>query len=100
MVGGATWSRIASTENTASTPPAAPSRCPVIDLVELTASFLRVIAEAALDRDGLGDVAQRRRGAVRVDVVDVLGVRARALRSAFAMQRAAPSPSSGGAVMW
>jgi hypothetical protein len=38
-VGGAIWSRIASTVNTASIPPAAPSRCPVIDLVEETASL-------------------------------------------------------------
>ena len=37
MVGGATWSCTASTLNTASTPPAAPSRWPVIDFVELTA---------------------------------------------------------------
>jgi hypothetical protein len=39
-VGGATCCFTASAENTASTPPAAPSRWPVIDLVELTASFL------------------------------------------------------------
>src|SRR5438552_2385334 len=38
MVGGATPSRIASTEKIASTTPAAPRRCPVIDLVELTAA--------------------------------------------------------------
>ena len=49
-------------------------QCPVIDFVDLTASLLRVIAERALDRDALGDVAERRRGAVRVDVVDVVGV--------------------------
>ena len=35
IVGGAIWSRIASTENAASMAPAAPSRCPVADLVEL-----------------------------------------------------------------
>jgi hypothetical protein len=39
MVGGETWSRMASALKTASTPPAAPSRWPVIDLVELTATF-------------------------------------------------------------
>ena len=33
-VGGATWSRIASTQKIASTAPAAPSRCPIDDLVE------------------------------------------------------------------
>src|SRR5260221_13655083 len=38
-VGGATWSRNASTVNTASMPPAAPSKCPVIDLVDDTASL-------------------------------------------------------------
>ena len=50
-VGGAIWSRIASTVNTASMPPAAPSRWPVIDLVERHGELLRVIAERALDRD-------------------------------------------------
>ena len=55
-------------------PPAAPSRWPVIDLVELTASFFACVAEAALDRDGLGDIAQRRRGAVGVDVIDLVAV--------------------------
>lgn len=35
MVGGATWSRRASTLKIASTAPAAPNRWPVIDLVEL-----------------------------------------------------------------
>src|SRR5688572_8214040 len=39
IVGGATWSRSASAVNTASMPPAAPSRWPVMDLVELIASF-------------------------------------------------------------
>ncbi len=33
--------------------------------------LVRVIAECALDRDALGDVAQRCRRAVRIDVVDV-----------------------------
>ena len=33
-VGGATPSRIARIENTASTAPAAPSRCPIADLVD------------------------------------------------------------------
>ena len=33
-VGGATWSRIASVQKIASTAPAAPSRCPIEDLVE------------------------------------------------------------------
>src|SRR5690606_8342207 len=33
-VGGATWSRSARMEKIASTAPAAPSRCPIADLVE------------------------------------------------------------------
>ena len=38
-----------------------------------------MVAEDVLDRLRLGDVAQRRRGAVRVDVADALGLDARAL---------------------
>ena len=34
MVGGAILSRMASSENTASTAPAAPSKCPIADLVD------------------------------------------------------------------
>jgi hypothetical protein len=41
-------SRIASTLKMASTTPAAPSRCPVIDLVELTASFFACSPKARL----------------------------------------------------
>src|SRR5437879_8638002 len=36
--------------------------------------LLRMIAEAALNRYGFGEVAQRRRGSVSVDVVDVLAI--------------------------
>jgi len=39
IVGGMTWSRTASAQMAVSRPPAAPRRCPVIDLVEETASF-------------------------------------------------------------
>ena len=39
IVGGATWSLMAITLKIASTAPAAPSRWPVMDLVELTASL-------------------------------------------------------------
>ena len=39
MVGGRTPCFSASTEITASMAPAAPNRCPVMDLVELTASL-------------------------------------------------------------
>ena len=38
-VGGMIWSRNARTEKPASKPPAPPSRCPVMDFVELTASL-------------------------------------------------------------
>ena len=40
MVGGHTLSRILKMEKIASTAPAAPSKCPVIDLVELTIKSL------------------------------------------------------------
>ena len=58
----------------------------------------RVIAEAVLDGDRLGDVAERCGGSVRVDVVDFAGIDV-PLRSALTIARDAPSPSSLGAVM-
>ena len=100
MVGGAIWWWTASAVMPASRPPAAPSRCPVIDLVDETASVLRVLAEAALDGERLELVAVRRRGAVRVDVVDLSAGVMPALASAALITRNAPSPSSDGAVMW
>ena len=48
IVGGATCSCSASTVNTDSMPPAPPSRWPVIDLVELTTSFLACSPNASL----------------------------------------------------
>ena len=39
IVGGTTWSRIASSDAISSTAPAAPSMCPVIDFVEETLIF-------------------------------------------------------------
>src|SRR5450432_2645404 len=48
IVGGATLSRIASTQKIASIPPAAPSRCPVIDLVELTITVFACSPNEAL----------------------------------------------------
>ena len=65
----------------ASRPPAAPSRWPVIDLVDDTASLSRVVAEAALDGQRLERVVVRRRGAVRVDVVDLRRARCRRSRA-------------------
>ena len=61
-----------------STAPAAPSMWPVAPLVELTASFLRVLAKDGLDGLGFADVALRCGGAVGVDVRDVLGIAVRA----------------------
>ncbi len=57
-----------------------------------------MIAEGELDRLGLAKVADRGRGAVGVDVVDLLGL-IFAWRMALFMQRAAPSPSGRGWVM-
>ena len=63
----------ASTHIIASIAPAAPKQWPITDFVDETASSVRVVAEDLLDRLRLGGVAERRRGAVRVDVVDPLG---------------------------
>ena len=71
MVGGAIWSRIAITQMPASTPPAPPSKCPVMDLVELTATFLACSPKHA-DGNRLHPISQRRGRAVRVDVVDLV----------------------------
>ena len=65
-------SRRASRVATASTAPAAPSRCPMADLVEETGIRLAALAQRKLDRERLGPVVQRSRGAVGVDVVDLL----------------------------
>jgi len=45
-----------------------------MDLVELTAVFFCVFAKHALHGPGLDRVAQRRGSAVRVDVIDLLGI--------------------------
>ena len=50
MVGGAIRCFMASAVMPASRPPAAPSRWPVIDLVEDIAICTRVLAEQRLDR--------------------------------------------------
>jgi len=48
-----------------------------------------VIAEAALERYCLGEIAQRRRGSVSVDIVDVLAIEPRvAQRVLHAARRA------------
>ena len=50
----------------------------------------RALAERRLERLGLGAVVERRRGAVGVDVVDVVGRRARRRRAPAPIARAAP----------
>ncbi len=90
MVGGIIPRSIASTVKTDSIAPAAPSVCPVIDLVELTADLRGALAENMLDRLGLGEIALRRRGAVRVDVVDLVRIEVAILRGTSCMHFAAP----------
>ena len=70
VMGGATWSRSASTVIPASRLPAPPSKWPVIDFVELT-STTSPFAEGFADRTGLGAVAQRSRSRVSVQVADI-----------------------------
>jgi hypothetical protein len=70
-VGGATLSRMASSEKIASTAPAAPSRWPMADLVDDMASLPAALPISRSTAPQLDLVAQRRRGAVGVDVVDV-----------------------------
>ena len=87
-------------EKIASTAPAAPSRCPVADLVDDIATLFARVAEHQLDRLQLQVVAQRRRGAVRVHVLDLGPAAMPPLRSAARIERTAPSWPSAGAVMW
>ena len=60
----------------------------------------RVVAERALDGQRLELVVERRRRAVRVDVVDLVRADPGALDRAPRITRMPPSPSSDGAVMW
>ena len=86
-------SRSASTVATASTAPAAPSRWPIADLVLTTPGCVAgALAERRLERRRLGAVVERRRRAVRVDVVDVRPARGRRRASAAAIAVAAPAP--------
>ena len=66
----------------ASIAPAAPNVWPIIDFVERDGELVGVVAEDVLDRLRLGRVAERGRGAVRVDVADALGLDAGALERA------------------
>ena len=84
----------------ASRPPAPPSRWPVMDLVELTASRLGVVAEHALHGNGLDGVAQRRGGAVRVDVSDLFAAATPRVAQRRAHDAVGAVAVSAGCVMW
>ena len=72
--------------------PAAPSRCPIADLVERDRDARAARSpSASLQRLGLGAVVERRRGAVGVDVVDVAPARARRRRA----RARSPAPPRG-----
>ena len=58
------------------------------------------VAEHGLERQGLGAVVERGRGAVRVDVDDVLAARGPRRRAPTASPRPRPRPSLSGAVRW
>ncbi|MNL48736.1 hypothetical protein D3C87_1716150 [compost metagenome] len=97
-VPGTTWSRNASAVKMAATAPAAPSKCPVADLVELMATSPAVPNTRRM-------AASSPRSPTIVDVACAFrcctccAVRP-ACASAASMLRAAPSPSSGPEVMW
>ena len=61
--------------------------------------LFRVIAEDGLDGLGFGDIADRRGGAVGVDVID-FSTAARRACSECCIALTAPSPPGAGAVMW
>src|SRR5579862_557655 len=97
IVGGRIWSRRASTVMPASSPPAPPSKCPVMDLVELTAilrSPKKFLMACASSVSPMG-----------VDVPwaftypTTSGVTP-ASRTALRMTRKPPSCSGAGCVMW
>src|SRR6185312_1815857 len=99
MVGGSTLSRIASNVKIASTPPAAPSRWPVTDLVELIASFFAWSPNTRL----AACTSPRSPSGVEVPCALMYCTAVGSTPASFtaaAMQRAAPSPPSLGAVMW
>ena len=80
-----------------STPPLAPSIWPIRLLVLRYGQLIGVRSEHSLDRFGFGRVAQRRAGAVRVDVLHFVGIgvsrfegllhRSRCARSFFVRRR-------------
>ena len=85
-VGGTIWSRSARMQKIASTAPAPPSRWPIADLVELIETSPIALPNSRRTAPSSSLVAERRRGAVGVDIVDVDRVHAR--------PSSAPSPSS------
>ncbi len=97
MVGGEIWWWTASAVKTASTPPAAPSRWPCIDLVEFTASLYACSPNAALS----AAVSFASPSGVEVPCAFTYWISVGfmpAFRSAASMARRGPSMS--GAVMW
>ena len=92
--------RCARTSDTSSTPPLAPSRWPswllVLEIAQLAGRGRR----RPLDRRGLGLVAQRRAGAVGVDVVDLGRDRARRRPGPASSPGRRRRRSSSGWVMW
>jgi hypothetical protein len=91
-VGGTIPSRIASMQKIASTAPAPPSRWPIADLVELIDSVPTALPNSFFTAPELELVAHRRRGAVRVDIVDVADVEPERF-IATCMARKPPAPS-------
>ncbi len=77
-----------------------PSRWPNWLLVLEMLSLLGVLAEDRLDRHRFGLIAQRRAGAVGIDVADLARGEMRPSSKARSMALAAPVPFSSGCVMW
>ena len=90
--------QMARIEKIASTTPAARSRCPVMDLVELTASFFACSPNAFF----MANVSALSPSSVEVACALMyctsLGLIAASF-NALTIDRRAPAPSSGGAVM-
>ncbi len=98
-VGGATPSRMARIEKMPSTAPAAPSRWPMADLVEDIASLPAASPHSRSTAPQFQVIAERRRGAVGVDVLDLVrGHPGAAQRGAHGAEGAVAV--SEGAVMW
>ena len=98
-MGGAIRSRSASSVAIASTAPAAPSRCPIADLVELTGTDPARSPSAAL----IAPVSARSFSGVEVPWAFTYATSAAstpASSSASSIARAAPRPSGSGAVRW